>query len=172
MAKHLETGKKGEDLALNGYLSTSGDLDEMKGTVSYEIFQVMLNYELERLKQNDSTSNIAYIKIANAGEIYSQIGSDRQKVLIAEFIQLLRANLRSSDFITFYNSSTLIMSLNEIPERVANGILGDIKDLVAKLLTQNFKTIDTDIITKVFPLDPELSYKLQLQILLEDSENG
>lgn len=167
-----EITKKGEDLAINGYLSTSEDLDEMKGTVSYDIFKVMLNYELERLKQNDTTSNIAYIKIANAGEIYSQIGSDRQKVLINEFIQLLRSNLRSSDFITFLNSSTLIMSLNEIPEKVANNILGDIKDLVIKLMTKNFKSLDTQIITKVYPLDPELSYKLQLQILIEDSENG
>jgi GGDEF domain-containing protein len=167
-----EITKKGEDVALNGYLSTSVDLDEMKGTVSFSIFKVMLNYELERLKQNNTNSNIAYIKIANAGEIYSRIGSDRQKALIAEFIQLLRTNLRSSDFITFYNSSTLIMSLNEIPEKVAKNILLDIKELVVKLMTQNFKHFETNIVTNVFPLNTEISHELQLQILLEDTENG
>ena len=44
--KSYETTKKGEDLALNGYLSTSGDLDEMKGTVSYEIFQVIHKHQV------------------------------------------------------------------------------------------------------------------------------
>jgi len=164
--------KKGEDVAINGYLSTSVDLDEMKGTISFDIFKVMLSYELERLRQNDNTSNIAYIKIANAGEIYSRIGSDRQKALIAEFIQLLRSNLRSSDFITFYNSSTLIISLNEIPNKVANNILNEIKELVVKLMTRSFKSFEAEIITKVFPLNTDISYELQLQTLLVNCENG
>jgi GGDEF domain-containing protein len=164
--------KKGEDVAINGYLSTSIDLDEMKGTVRFDVFKVMLNYEIERLKQNNSNSNIAYIKIANAGEIYSRIGSDRQKALIADFIQLLRVNLRTSDFITFYNSSTLIMSLNEIPEKVANNILEDIKELVIKLMKRNFKSFETEMVAKVIPLKTNISHELQLQMLLEESENG
>jgi hypothetical protein len=159
--------RKGISVAYNGYLSTTKDFDEVPGTVKYDVFKIMLKYEIERLRQSDYTSNIAYVHLLNAGEIYSRIGIDRQKALIAEMIGILRHNLRSSDFISFYDASTLVLSMNEIPNKIANKILQEIADLTVGLMKRNFKTIDIQMSTLAVPLDTQMSHELQLQNLLK-----
>jgi hypothetical protein len=76
--------RKGISISYNGYISTSKDFDEVPGTVKYDVFKIMLKYEIERLRQNDYVSNIGFVHLANAGEIYSRIGVDRQKSLMSE----------------------------------------------------------------------------------------
>lgn len=159
--------KKGRHVAHHGFISTSKDFNEIPGTVNFDVFKTMLEYEIERLKQNDATSNIAYLKISNAGELYSRIGIDRQKILITEMIKILRKNLRSSDFIAFYNASSLILSLNEIPTKIADNILHDIVKLTTTLLKKNFKNIQVDIDYYVQPLNKERSHEIQLQQLIK-----
>ncbi len=159
--------KKGRNIAYHGFISTSKDFNEIPGTVKFDVFKTMLEYEVERLKQNDATSNIAYLKISNAGELYSRIGIDRQKTLVTEMIKILRKNLRSSDFIAFYNASTLILSLNEIPTKIANNVLDDVVKLTATLLKKNFRNIEIEIDHHAQPLNTELSHEIQLQNLIK-----
>lgn len=158
--------RKGISVAYNGFISTSKDYDEVPGTVKYDVFKIMLKYEIERLRQNDYTSNIGYVHISNAGEIYSRIGVDRQKSLIAELIGILRHNLRSADFIAFYDASTLVLSMNEIPNKIANKILVEIANLTTTLMKRNFKNIEVEIKTYAAPLEIQLSHELQLQNLM------
>ncbi|MCB9194873.1 MAG: hypothetical protein H6598_01435 [Flavobacteriales bacterium] len=159
--------RKGRSIAYNGYVSTTRDFDEVPGTVKYDVFKIMLKYEIERLRQNDYTSNIGFMHLANAGEIYSRLGLDRQKSLIAEMISILRHNLRSADFIAFYDASTLILSLNEIPNKIANKILNDIAGLTVSLMKRNFKNIEVHIKTNALELNTEVSHELQLQNLVK-----
>jgi hypothetical protein len=158
--------RKGISVAYNGFISTSKDYDEVPGTVKYDVFKIMLKYEIERLRQNDYTSNIGYVHISNAGEIYSRIGVDRQKSLIAELIGILRHNLRSADFIAFYDASTLVLSMNEIPNKIANKILVEIASLTTTLMKRNFRNIEVEIKTFAAPLEIQISHELQLQNLI------
>lgn len=159
--------RKGISVAYNGFISTSKDFDEIPGTVKYDVFKIMLRYEIERLRQNDYTSNIGFVHISNAGEIYSRIGVDRQKSLISEMIEILRQNLRSADFISFYDASTLVLSMNEIPNKIANKILNEIANLTTVLLKRNFKSIDIEIKTNAVSLETQISHELQLQNLMK-----
>jgi GGDEF domain-containing protein len=158
--------RKGISVAYNGFISTSKDYDEVPGTVKYDVFKIMLKYEIERLRQNDYTSNIGYVHISNAGQIYSRIGLDRQKSLIAELIGILRHNLRSADFISFYDASTLVLSMNEIPNKIANKILVEIANLTTTLMKRNFRNIEVEIKTFAAPLEIQISHELQLQNLM------
>ncbi len=158
--------RKGISVAYNGFISTSKDFDDVPGTVKYDVFKIMLKYEIERLRQNDYTSNIGYVHISNAGEIYSRIGMDRQKSLIAELIGILRHNLRSADFIAFYDASTLVLSMNEIPNKIANKILVEIANLTTGLMKRNFRNVEIEIKTFAVPLEIQLSHELQLQNLM------
>ena len=45
--------KKGELAAINGFVSTTKDIEEIIGTVKFDTFVTMLKYEIERLKQTD-----------------------------------------------------------------------------------------------------------------------
>ncbi|MCB9189525.1 MAG: hypothetical protein H6599_09635 [Flavobacteriales bacterium] len=164
--KNYTLTRKGRSVAYNGYVSTTRDFDEVPGTVKYDVFKIMLKYEIERLRQNDYTSNIGFMHLANAGEIYSRLGLERQKSLIAEMIGILRHNLRSADFIAFYDASTLVLSLNEIPTKIANKILNDIASLTISLMKRNFKTVEVQIKTNAIKLTTEISHELQLQNLV------
>jgi len=65
--------RKGISVSYNGYISTSMASDEEPGTVKSDVFTIMLNYEIERLRQNDYVCNIGFVLLANDGEIYSLI---------------------------------------------------------------------------------------------------
>lgn len=164
--KEYQLTSKGRSAAIHGFIGTSKDLDAIPGTVKFDVFKIMLDFEIERLRQNDYTSNIAYINIKNSGEIYSRIGMDRQKLLIKDLIAILRKNIRSSDFITFYDSSTLLISFNDIPTKIATNILNDIKELTVKLLNRTFKKVEIEIDTKVIRLDTDLEQDVQIQNLV------
>lgn len=164
--KEYQLTSKGKSAAIHGFIGTSKDLDAIPGTVKFDVFKIMLDFEIERLRQNDYTSNIAYINIKNSGEIYSRIGMDRQKLLIKDLIAILRKNIRSSDFITFYDSSTLLISFNDIPTKIASNILSDIKELTIKLLNRTFKKVEIDIDTNVVKLETSIEQDVQIQRLI------
>jgi len=159
--------KKGETVAYKGYINTSKDIETVEGAVKYDVFKIMLKYEIERLRQNDYTSNIGFLHLSNAGEIYSRIGMERQNMLFTEMIKILRHNLRSSDFISFYDVSTLIVSMNEIPTKVISKILKEIADLTKRLLKKTFTSINIEIETYVQPLNIETDHDVQLNQLIK-----
>jgi hypothetical protein len=166
--KEYSITKKGEAAAVSGYVSTAKDIEEFIGTVKLDTFKTMVKYEIERLKQNDYKSNIACVYLKNAGELYSMIGSVSQKNLLRDLIEIIRRNIRSSDLITFYSSTTLIISMNEIPSKVAEHIIAEIVDIIKRLIGRNFKNFEVDIRHSVLNLNTRLSHELQIQQLLKD----
>ncbi len=166
--KSYSITKKGESSAVMGYVSTAKDIEDFIGTVKIETFKTMVKYEIERLKQNDYKSNIACVYLKNAGELYSMIGSDSQKNLLRDLIEIIRRNIRSSDLITFYNSNTLLLSMNEIPTKVADHIITEIVDIIKRLISRNFKNFEVDIRFSVQQLNLRLSHELQIQQLTKD----
>lgn len=163
--KNYRITKKGEMTAVTGYVSTSKDIEEFIGTIKIDTFKTMLKYEIERLKQNDYISNISAIYIRNAGELFSMIGTNSQRALLKDLVDIVRRNLRSADLITFLNVNTLILSMNEIPTKVAEHILKEIADIMTRLIRKNFKNFEADIRFKVQTLNTKLSHELQMQQL-------
>jgi hypothetical protein len=160
--------KKGETSALTGYISTTKDIEEFIGTVKLETFKTMIKYEIERLKQTDYSSNIAGIYLKNAGELYSMIGASSQRALLRDLVEIIRRNIRSSDLISFQNVNIVLVSLNEIPTKVADNILKEIITIITRLIKQNFKNFDVDIRFSVLPLNTKLSHELQIQQVTKD----
>jgi GGDEF domain-containing protein len=157
--------KKGELAAINGFVSTSKDIDEIIGTVKFDTFITMLKYEIERLRQTEGSSNLCAIHLSNPSQIYSKIGSEVQKVLLKDLVKVIRSNIRSSDIISFQSSSTIILSMNEIPQRIAQKILKEIIDMLKRLIATTFKDIEVGFEYEVIKLDYKLSPQLHIQQL-------
>lgn len=157
--------KKGELAAINGFVSTSKDIEEIIGTVKFETFLTMLKYEIERLRQTEGASNICAIHLSNPSQIYSKMGSEVQKVLLKDLVKVIRSNIRSSDIISFQSSSTIILSMNEIPTRIAKRILNEIINMLKKLIATTFKDIVVEFEFEVIKLDYKLSPQLHIQQL-------
>lgn len=161
--KNYRLTKKGETAATTGYVSTAKDIEEFIGTVKIDTFKTMVRYEIERLKQNDYTSNLACIYLKNAGELYSRIGTNSQRALLKDLVDVVRRNLRSSDLISFQNANTLLINMNDIPTKIAENVLEEICDIMKRLISKNFKSFETDIRYKVTPINIKLSHELQIQ---------
>ncbi|MBX7093931.1 MAG: hypothetical protein K1X56_04360 [Flavobacteriales bacterium] len=169
--KHIKSyriTKKGETSAQTGYVSTSKDIEDFIGTVKLETFKTMIKYEIERLKQTDYSSNVAGIYLKNAGELYSMIGASSQRALLRDLVEIIRRNIRSSDLISFQNVNVVLLSLNEIPTKVADNILKEICGIISRLISKNFKNFEVDIKYNVLPLNTKLSHELQIQQLTKD----
>ena len=157
--------KKGELAAINGFVSTSKDIEEIIGTVKFDTFITMLKYEIERLRQTEGASNLCAIHLSNPSQIYSKMGSEVQKVLLKDLVKVIRSNIRSSDIISFQSSSTIILSMNEIPQRIAKRILKEIIDMLKRLIATTFKDIEVEFEYEVIKLDYKLSPQLHIQQL-------
>lgn len=166
--KKYRLTKKGELAAINGFVSTSKDIEEIIGTVKFDTFKTMLKYEIERLRQTEGSSNICAIHITNPSQVYSKIGSEVQKGLLKDLVKVIRSNIRSSDVITFQSSSTIILSMNEIPNRIAKRILEEIIVMLKRLMNTAFKNMEVNFETSVMPLDYKLSPELHIQQLTKD----
>ncbi|PWH86699.1 TackOD1 domain-containing metal-binding protein [Brumimicrobium oceani] len=160
--------KKGQVMAVNGYVTTSRDLQEIKGTVKLDTFTTMLKYEVERLKQTDGKSNLAVLHLKNSGEAYSKMTTDLQKTMLNFLIQDIRKNIPTSSIITFYSSSTILISLNDLPLKIAKRLTQDIVDLMTALIETNFKDMVVSIDHSVKPVSNKLSGELQIQQLVKD----
>lgn len=169
--KTFRLTKKGETAATTGYVSTAKDIEEFIGTVKIDTFKTMVKYEIERLKQNDYNSNLACIYLKNAGELYSMIGSNSQRALLKDLVDIVRRNLRSSDLISFMNANSLLINMNEIPVKIAKHVLEEICDIMKRLISKNFKNFETDIRYNVVPINTKLSHELQIQQLTNEFQS-
>lgn len=163
--KNYRLTKKGETAATTGYISTAKDIEEFIGTVKIDTFKTMVKYEIERLKQNDYNSNLGCIYLKNAGELYSMIGTNSQRALLKDLIEVVRRNLRSADLISFSNANTLLINMNDIPSKIADNVLSEICDMMKRLISKNFKNFETVIQYKVVSINTKLSHELQIQQL-------
>ena len=128
----------------------------------------MLKYEIERLRQTEGSSNICAIHITNPSQVYSKIGSEVQKGLLKDLVRVIRSSIRSSDAITFQSSSTIVLSMNEIPTRIAKRILEEIIVMLKRLMNTAFKNMEVNFETNVMPLDYKISPELHIQQLTKD----
>jgi len=140
----------------------------MPGTVDKATFDVMLQYEIERMKVADIDSNIAFLHLSNSKELYTMIGKDARTNLLTDLVQVTRNSIRPSDIISFDSSSTLLFSMNESNHKDAEKVVEKIAKLIIQLIKDNFKNFEAKVVYKVHALDTNLSYQDQLKLLLAD----
>lgn len=161
-----EITKKGENYALQGYVSTPKDIEDIIGTVKFDTFKTVVRYEIERLRQTEGSSNIVAITILNAGQFYAKVGTNAQQNLLKDIVGEIRSSIRSSDMITFYSSSVILITMFEIPTRISQRIMDDIVKLLDNLTKNNFKDLVIDINANVHQLNYNLSSELQINQLI------
>ena len=166
--KRFVLTKKGELAAINGFVTTSKDIDEIIGTIKFDTFRTMLKYEIERLRQTEGSSNICAIHIINPSQVYSKIGSEVQKGLLKDIVKVIRSNIRSSDVISFQSSSTIVLSMNEIPYKISIRILKEIIQILKRLMATAFNDMEVEFEYKVVQLDYKLSPELHIHQLTKD----
>ena len=158
--------KKGENYALQGYVSTPKDIEDIIGTVKFDTFKTVARYEVERLRQSEGSSNIVAISIINAGQFYAKVGLTGQQNLLKDIVSEVRSSIRSSDMITFYSSSLILITMFEIPNKIAQHIMDDIVRLLQKLIDNNFKDLRIDLKANVHQLNFNTSSELQINQLI------
>jgi len=160
--------KKGELAAIKGFTSTSKDIEDVMGTVKYDTFKTMLKYEIERLKQTLGDSNLCAIHIGNSSQVYSKLGSELQRGVFKDLVSVIRSNIRSSDVIAFWSSSTIVVSMNDIPHKIALRITGEMVELLSELIKSSFDDLEVNFETKTVALDYRKPHEMQLRELLAE----
>lgn len=158
--------KKGENYAVQGYVSTPKDIEDIIGTVKFDTFKTVVRYEIERLRQTEGNSNLVAISIVNAGQFYAKVGTAGQQNLLKDLVGEIRSSIRSSDMITFYSSSVILITMFEIPTRISKRIMDDIVALLQNLIENNFKDLKIELKANVNQLNYNLSSELQINQLI------
>jgi hypothetical protein len=158
--------KKGENYAIQGYVSTPKNIEDIIGTVKYDTFRTVVKYEIERLRQTEGISNVVALTIMNVGQFYAKVGTNGQQVLLKDIVAEIRSSIRSSDMITFYSSSVILVTMFEIPTRIAKRIMDEIVRLLDVLTKNNFTDLVIEIDANVHQLNYNLSGDLQISQLI------
>lgn len=157
--------KKGENYAVQGYVTTPKDIEDIIGTVKFDTFKTVVKYEIERLRQTEGNSNIVAINILNAGQFYAKVGSNDQRNLLKDIVSEIRSSIRSSDMISFYSSSIILVTMFEIPNKISQRIMDEILILLDKLIKNNFHDLEIQLKASVHKLNYDLSAELQINQL-------
>jgi hypothetical protein len=158
---------KGENAAIFGYLSSQREMDEIKGTVKFDFFSLMVKYEVERIRIVERNVNIAMLYLQDANVIFSNVGRDRRNVLIEEIIDTIKQFIRPYDLISFKTSSIIVLTINDVSLDNASLLLMEIVDLLQKLLKNNVSQLDIKLQNRIKALNPKIGYKNQIDELIE-----
>jgi len=161
--------KKGRSAATNGFLSSGQEVEDIFGTINMSTFKIMLHYELERVKANPSQkTSIALVNFENIFELYNKIGKKAEKNLLEDLVNMIRENIKPSDFIAFENSSTLYLGLINADAMKAEQQLIELNILIEKAIKTNFNGFDVKVIHKAKILNTHSKAEIQLQELTKD----
>jgi hypothetical protein len=86
--------------------------------------------------------------------------------MLKDLVSEIRSSIRSSDMISFYSSSVILVTMFEIPTKISQRIMSDILILLAKLVENNFKDLKIEIKANVHQLNYNLSSELQINQLI------
>ncbi len=161
--------KRGRTAAANGFLSSGREVEDIFGAISMPVFKTLLHYEIERIKDNtEQKSSIAIINIENILELYKKTGKKGEKSILENIVNLVRENIRTTDFIAFENSSTLYLGLINCDYLQSEADLLNLKTLIEKLIRNNFNDFEVKINFKVKLLQPFNKSEFQLDELTKE----
>ena len=123
----------------------------------------MMHYEQERIKNNTSLStNIALLHIENIFDLLRKLGKSKEKVFIAELVQLIRENITPADFINISNPSLIVICINDTTEAKAQTAMMKVYDKIEEMVFNNFNKFQLEMHYKVVPLSTTVPFEKQL----------
>jgi len=166
MMTTLQLTSKGEQIAIQGFATTIKELLRLEGVVEYDVFRVMLSYEVPRVERSGRVSSLGFIRFQEFEAMATALQSNRADVF-NELAVIIKSNLRTSDIISFYNESTLVFLFTETPQEGAHIIMGRIHDLMLALIKDNAKNYTPEIIMNYLTLDQGLDSEAYLSLMFE-----
>jgi len=164
--------KKGRSAAVNGLFSATQEVDEIFGTLKPEMMKVMLHYELERMKKNPAQkSSVAIFHLENFYELFNRIGGKMRKNVITELMNLVRENIRPSDYIGMESAATFYVCLIDTNPAAAAGAAVNIERALKTAVHRNFNHFEASIRYHVVELETGLPVEVQLQSLAKELFN-
>ncbi len=131
--------------AVQGTIFASNTFTDIPGTLTKEIFQILIRQEVERMKVAKIESHIALFEITNLVDLFHKIGPDAQVTLLTEIVGVIRTFLKSSDIISIENSSTILIGLLERKHEEAINIISNLSLELKKLIRDNYNGHTVDI---------------------------
>lgn len=153
---------KGENAVLFGYVAMQKEIEEIIGTVKFDLFTKMTKFEIERMKYSEHESFIALVQFKNSTELITKVGKSKQRELIKNIVLTVRNSVKPFDVITFRNLSTFLFTINEESEMQARIILNQVCELLVKLIRDNIADFEIDYTSDLLMLKTEENYKKQL----------
>ncbi|MCE2743555.1 MAG: hypothetical protein LW701_08325 [Fluviicola sp.] len=161
---------KGESAILYGYVAMQKEIEEIIGTVKFELFNKMTKFEIERMKYSKHQSFVALLNLKNTNELITKVGRSHQRELIKDIIMTVRNSIKPFDIISFRSLSTFVFSINEENEETALKTVYELSNLLNFLITDNVPDFDAKFEFDFLVLNTHEHYKKQLDRLIQNYE--
>lgn len=168
--KQYSITSKGENAILYGYIAMQKEIQEIIGTVKYEVFSQMTKFEIERMKYSKHSSFVALVNFENTNELISKIGKSNQRDLVKNIVLTVRNFIKPFDLISFRSLSIFVFSINEENEEAARIILNDLTSLLVNLINDNVSNFSVLHTSELLILNTTENYKKQLNKLVNKYE--
>ncbi len=168
--KQFKITNKGESAILYGYIAMQKEIEEIIGTVKFELFVKMTKFEIERMKYSHHNSFVGLIKLNNTNELISKVGRSNQRELIKDIVLTVRNSIKPFDIISFRSLSTFLFTINEENESKAKSVLEKLTKLLSDLIKDNVQNFNVDYNSELLTLNTTEHYKKQLDRLIEKYE--
>lgn len=145
----------GEETAQNG---PSRDVSEelaIPGFITPTTFNIFLKYEVERAKTS-RPSAAGSLTVKLPPRIRENMGANFGKMM-TEIADFMKNATLSTDILTLINNSTYLMISPETDKSHLEGLLGQIRGSVAKLLESSLPSVDVEISHVAISIDGTLS---------------
>ena len=155
--------KKGKLAAISGILSSDSQKPVTDGSLRLDIFKIMLNHELEKLKYyKESKLLLAGISILNLYELRQRLGRHSHETLSKEIMREVKNLLNPIDLICMDQDDTIYISMLHTELKTANEILNKISAVLSSLINDNFNQFKADI--KIASLEMPVGAQIDMQI--------
>jgi hypothetical protein len=157
--------KKGRYAATSGIIGRMTDQeDEIFGSVNLKTFNTMMHYETERMKYNTTLrANIIGLQLENIFDLTRKMGKVKEKAFLTEMVQVIRENIRSTDFINITNPSMIFICVLDTEVNTTNVYLQKMTAQLRELVNNNFDGFDLHTEYKVEALRRDITFENQMK---------
>jgi hypothetical protein len=173
LSKNINTyklTKKGRNAAVGGIFAADyADNNSIVGALDFKTFSTLMHYEQERTKSSAAlNSNLIVFYFENIFDLYKIVGKTKENSLLTEFVELIRNNIKPSDFICVNNPSIISICINDVVVDSARTEAIKISDMIEELVMNNFHWFSLNISFDVIALsENEKSFDKKMQDVIK-----
>jgi hypothetical protein len=156
--------------AVQGTIFVSNTFADIPGTLTKDVFQILIRQEVERMKVAKIESHIALFELANMVDLFHKIGPDAQVRLLSEIVNEVRISLKASDIIAIENSSTILIGILERKHEEAINLISNLSLKIKQLIRDNYNGYVVDVQFNLKKLATHKDANEQFVSLLSEKE--